>query len=283
MMNNDRFDLDALLLLSKLNPRHSAQAKPGLTLSEYYDALMAFLRLSPDVSRGLTNLERKDAEREDRRCLNQLISIMESVGCEAFVVEAHSILNAYENSGNWRLAGTLARQMRDDFNEFSSQIEKAMKKPADESRADAEAEGSDVGAALTLVDAIKAFDAKSLPSKKVILAVDDSPAILQSVFAVLNDTYQILVLAKPEDIDKVLAKQKPDMFLLDYKMPGISGFELVPIIRAYEEHKETPIIFLTSDGSIDNVTSALSLGAMDFIVKPFKPDILREKISRHMR
>ena len=303
LTNNDRFDLAALLLLDKLDTRHSAQVRPSLTLGEYYDVLSDFLRLAPDISRGLTKLERIEAEREDRRYLNQLISLMETIGCEAFVVESHSILNAYENSGNWRLAGTHARQMRDDFNNFSGQIEKAAKKLSSDSQAaggseteaaetagsEAEAAGAEnadagVAAALPLKDAIRLFDEKAASGKKVILAVDDSPAILQSLWAVLNDTYQVLVLAKPEEIDKVLRnqKQKPDLFLLDYKMPGLSGFDLIPIIRGYAEHSDTPIIFLTSDGSLDNVTSALALGALDFIVKPFKPEILREKISKHI-
>ena len=282
---------------------------PSLLVREYYDVLSAFLHLAPDLSRGLTKFERLEAERDDRRCLDQMINLMESIGCEAFIVESHAILNAYENSGNWRLAGTHARRMRGDFNEFCGRVENARKKadptdrlkplrpvqdgaeqgevdPADFDPANfepLEEEQSGAGESLTLADAIRLIDEKATEGKKIILAVDDSPAILQSVWAILHDAYQVLVLAKPEDIEKVLEKQTPDMFLLDYKMPGLSGFELIPIIRNFEEHKDTPIIFLTSDGSVDNVTSALALGAMDFIVKPFKPAILREKIDRHIK
>ena len=287
--NNDRFDLAALLKLDSLNPRHSAEVKPSLPVSEYYGMLSAFLRLAPDVSRGLTNFERLEADREDRRCLNQMIKLLETIGCEAFTVESHSILNAFENSGNWRLAGTLARQMRDDFSEFCAQLEKARIKSVDAGQTEqGDSERDDPDADLLLKDAIRLVyekkpEDKKADGKKVILAVDDSPAILQSVWAVLNDTYQVLVLAKPEEIEKVLQKQAPDMFLLDYKMPGLSGFELIPIIRSFEQHKDTPVIFLTSDGSLDNITSALALGAVDFIVKPFKPEILREKISKHMK
>jgi DNA-binding response OmpR family regulator len=65
-------------------------------------------------------------------------------------------------------------------------------------------------------------------------------------------------------------------------MPDINGFELIPIIRSYAEHKDTPVIFLTSIGTIDNVTAAIALGASDFIVKPFNPESLREKVSKHI-
>jgi len=70
--------------------------------------------------------------------------------------------------------------------------------------------------------------------------------------------------------------------LLDYKMPELNGFELVPIIRSFEEHKDTPIIFLTSMGTKGNISVAAMLGAVDFVVKPFDSDTLHEKIAKHI-
>jgi len=116
----------------------------------------------------------------------------------------------------------------------------------------------------------------------IILAVDDSPVILKSVSSVLGDKYKVFTLPKPTELEKVLEKLTPDLFLLDYMMPEISGFDLIPIIRSYGKHKKTPIIFLTSEGTMDNVTAAVALGACDFVVKPFHPDVLREKIAKHI-
>jgi DNA-binding response OmpR family regulator len=65
-------------------------------------------------------------------------------------------------------------------------------------------------------------------------------------------------------------------------MPVLSGVDLIPIIRSFEEHKDTPIVFLTSESSIDNVSAAIALGACDFILKPFAADKLREKIAKHI-
>jgi putative two-component system response regulator len=65
-------------------------------------------------------------------------------------------------------------------------------------------------------------------------------------------------------------------------MPAMSGFELVPIIRSYPEHKHTPIIFVTADGTVSQISAALNLGACDFIVKPIKEDVLRKKIAQHL-
>jgi CheY-like chemotaxis protein len=90
------------------------------------------------------------------------------------------------------------------------------------------------------------------------------------------------MLSKSTELEKVLQKLTPDLFLLDYLMPERTGFELIPVIRSFEEHKDTPIIFLTSIGTIDNVTSALALGASGFVIKPFDPNTLREKIAKHI-
>ena len=119
-------------------------------------------------------------------------------------------------------------------------------------------------------------------TKPVVMAVDDSPSILQVVSAVLSDEYKVITLVKPLTMKSILQKVKPDLFLLDFRMPEISGIDLLHVIRGFEEHKDTPIIFLTSAGTIDNVTASIALGVRDFVVKPFDPDVLRAKIRKQI-
>ena len=83
-------------------------------------------------------------------------------------------------------------------------------------------------------------------------------------------------------VEKFLQQITPELFLLDYKMPELSGFDLIPIIRSFEAHKDTPIIFLTSMATAEYVTNAFALGACDYIVKPFQGKQLREKINKHI-
>jgi len=116
--------------------------------------------------------------------------------------------------------------------------------------------------------------------KPVVLAIDDSPDVLKAVFSMLRDAYKVFALPKPEKLKDFLTKTTPDIFLLDYEMPDISGFDLIPVIREFPEHKETPIIFLTSSGTIEHLTVAVDLGASDFIVKPFETDVLRAKVAK---
>ena len=99
----------------------------------------------------------------------------------------------------------------------------------------------------------------------------------------LSGPYEVCTLPKPEELEDLICMIKPDLFLLDYNMPVLSGFELVPIIRRYPEYAETPIIFMTSDGTTDLLSGAINLGASDFIVKPIDETILRKKIALHLK
>ncbi|MCL2627298.1 MAG: response regulator [Oscillospiraceae bacterium] len=115
--------------------------------------------------------------------------------------------------------------------------------------------------------------------KPVVLAVDDNQSILQSVNAMLEDMCKVYTLPEPEKLQTLMQHITPDLFILDCNMPVLNGFELVPIIRAIPEHEETPIMFLTSDGTPDNVYVATHLGASGFIVKPIDKELLRSRVG----
>ena len=123
---------------------------------------------------------------------------------------------------------------------------------------------------------------KSPADKPVILAVDDNPFELQTIHFFLKDNYTVYTLPDPMKIKDLLRMITPDLFLLDCQMPGINGFELVPLIRKIPLHDETPIIFVTSIGSIDNISVAIHLGACDFVVKPISEITLNEKVFLHL-
>ena len=120
-------------------------------------------------------------------------------------------------------------------------------------------------------------------NKPIILAVDDTPSVLQSVNRVLSSQYQVRTLSEPEKMKEILNMIAPDLFLLDCLMPKVSGFELVPIIRSFPIHEDTPIVFLSSEGIADNVYAARNIGADDFIIKPIDNKILREKMAFHLK
>jgi len=121
--------------------------------------------------------------------------------------------------------------------------------------------------------------------KPIILAVDDTPSILHAINSLLGEQYMVCTLPNASNdqvIKELLKKIIPDLFLLDYNMPGLTGFELVPIIRSIQGHEDTPIVFLTSEKSMDHLTAAVGLGACDYIIKPIDEVILRKKMSKHL-
>jgi len=93
--------------------------------------------------------------------------------------------------------------------------------------------------------------------------------------------FTVYTLPEPQKINILLDFIAPDLFLLDYNMPVMSGFDLVPVIRNYPIHKETPIVFLTSEGSRDTLTAAIHLNACDFLLKPIDEVKLQEKMAQH--
>ena len=120
-------------------------------------------------------------------------------------------------------------------------------------------------------------------NKPSVLIVDDVSSMLRAMQYALNDKFNVYVLSKSEDAIDFLRTKTPDLILLDYVMPIINGFDLIPIIRELPGHKETPIIIITTEGTQDHVSQAMSIGASDFIVKPFKPKELNDKVAKHIR
>ncbi|MDR0464301.1 MAG: response regulator [Treponema sp.] len=130
-------------------------------------------------------------------------------------------------------------------------------------------------------------DKKILPdsedgSKPYILAVDDIAGTLKAIKFALYKDYTVYTIARPECVIDFLELKKVDLILLDYLMPIMNGFELLPMIRALPDYKNTPIIMLTSEGTLPQIKEAISLGATDFIVKPFKDNELMEKVTKHV-
>ena len=120
-------------------------------------------------------------------------------------------------------------------------------------------------------------------NKPSVLVVDDVSSMLRAMQYALHDRYKVYILSRSEDAVDFLRSKTPDLIILDYVMPVLSGLDLIPIIRKLPEHKETPIIIITTEGTTDLVSKAISTGASDFIVKPFKPKELNDKVAKHIR
>ena len=120
-------------------------------------------------------------------------------------------------------------------------------------------------------------------NKPMVLVVDDVTSMLRAIQYALHDRYKVYILSKSEDVIDFLRNKTPELIVLDYVMPGLNGFDLIPMVRALPEHKDTPIIIITTEGTPDTVNEAIAAGASDFIVKPFKTKDLNQKVAKHIR
>jgi len=128
----------------------------------------------------------------------------------------------------------------------------------------------------------KEKEKKEEDNRQRILAIDDVVGILKTIQKILCNDYKVHTISKPEAVIAFLKLRKPDLILLDYFMPMYNGFELMTMIRELPGYKDTPVIMLTSEGTIPHIKEAVHLGACDYIVKPFKESELKEKVAKHI-
>ena len=118
-----------------------------------------------------------------------------------------------------------------------------------------------------------------IPTKPIILVVDDDPTILRLLNEIMSTEYHPYLAPSGERALVFLEKMTPDLILLDLEMPGMNGYDVLRAINANPAWSEIPVIFLTAQEGRDKEKEALSLGAVDYILKPISPDIVRYRVG----
>ena len=119
-------------------------------------------------------------------------------------------------------------------------------------------------------------------SKKTIFLVDDSITNLIVGENILSDTYNVVTLNLGRRVFDMLKKITPDLILLDIEMPEMDGYEVIKRLKADPETAQIPVIFLTGLDDDETEYEGLSLGAIDYIAKPFSPPLLLKRIEVHL-
>lgn len=123
----------------------------------------------------------------------------------------------------------------------------------------------------------------NVPGKKTVLVVDDAPANIQIVNAILKDDYKIRVATSgPKALDLLKVKPVPDLVLLDVVMPDMDGYEVCSIMKATPEARDIPVIFLTGKTEADDETKGFEMGAVDYIHKPFLAAVVKARVHTHL-
>jgi PAS domain S-box-containing protein len=114
-----------------------------------------------------------------------------------------------------------------------------------------------------------------------ILVVDDQPDTLTALEALLAPLgYAIVTARSGEEALRSLLDEDFGVIVMDVRMPGMDGFETVELIKQRPRHEDTAVVFLTgADADSEQIRRGYSAGAVDYIVKPVDPDVLRSKVA----
>ncbi len=120
-------------------------------------------------------------------------------------------------------------------------------------------------------------------SVRTVLVVDDSRImrnIVKNTFSAMNIPCEFIEAGNGREAMTCLEKHTVHLVLLDWNMPELSGLDFLKRVRAMDQHKDLPIIMVTSEAARYNVIEALKHGATDYIIKPVNEKIFREKLSK---
>ncbi len=121
---------------------------------------------------------------------------------------------------------------------------------------------------------------------KSVLVIDDSPTLRRMVIFALKKMYKIDNKFEAGDgleaLD-ILSGNKVDFIICDINMPNMNGLEFLYRVKNHEEFKNIPVIMLTTEGREEDKERAKKLGADGYVVKPFKPDILKAEIDKALK
>jgi DNA-binding response OmpR family regulator len=119
--------------------------------------------------------------------------------------------------------------------------------------------------------------------RPIILAVDDTPEQLQLLEKVLEgDGYQPVLVASGLEALAWVAKEKPDLILLDVLMPELDGMKVCRALQADPATWDIPVIFLTAKSEAEDILAGFQAGAVDYVAKPFRIPELLARVRVHV-
>jgi CheY-like chemotaxis protein len=115
--------------------------------------------------------------------------------------------------------------------------------------------------------------------KKRVVVADDEPFILSALQDTLSDSYSVTTASNGAEAIKVAERVMPDLIILDVMMPEMDGLEACKNLKRNKITSSIPVILLTAKGQITDIEKGFKSGADAYVVKPFSPARLIEKVE----
>ncbi|HNL21856.1 MAG TPA: response regulator, partial [Rhodocyclaceae bacterium] len=112
-----------------------------------------------------------------------------------------------------------------------------------------------------------------------VFVIDDDEVVREMLAVLLEDACKVTTFSSAEDYLARAAEGSPDMFLLDVTMPGMNGFDLCRRLKDDFDTQDIPVTFVSANDDLDSRLAAYEAGGEDFIVKPFDPLELQNKVK----
>ncbi len=114
---------------------------------------------------------------------------------------------------------------------------------------------------------------------KILIAEDEHDILDLITFTLQFAGHEVIATSNGEEAYQTTLKERPDLILLDVRMPRMSGYEVCKAVKEDASLQHIPVVFLSAKGQETEVNTGLAAGAEDYILKPFSTDELTERIA----
>jgi DNA-binding response OmpR family regulator len=112
-----------------------------------------------------------------------------------------------------------------------------------------------------------------------ILIAEDEPDIRELVTFMLKFAgYEVVAAANGEDAVRTASRERPDLVLMDVRMPRMTGYDACRMMKANPDLRNVPVVFLSAKGQESEIQSGLEAGAEEYLLKPFSPAELTNRV-----
>ena len=118
---------------------------------------------------------------------------------------------------------------------------------------------------------------------KILVAEDERDIRELIAYTLMFAGYDVIQASNGADAVSLAVKEKPDLILMDVRMPRMTGYQACEVIKQNPETKDTPVIFLSAKGQESEIQQGLGAGAVKYILKPFVPDELTAQVKNILK